>query len=299
VPDTPTSTGSYRAIGDPRNSTGTQRAVPDSPTSTGFNRAVGDPRTSTGFNRAVRDPRTSTGFNRAVRDPRTSTGFNRAVPDTRTSTGTQRPVPDALTSTGSHRAIGKAASRRRIAAWPIACVVLVGLLVLGWFGWNWADGVLNSRAEAQAAACAEGDASMRVVVAPSAEKPVTAAATRWNQAKTVVHAHCIHIGVQAIPSERVLNALKGRSNLDAIGGLPAAWLPETSYWISELTTAKPELVGSRPESVASARSADYPYLGLSGAGIDDVQNRAAQRFREYLQEPTQQADFTAAGITAG
>lgn len=198
--------------------------------------------------------------------------------------------------TGSHRIVGKKAPRRRIAPWPIACAVLAALIGLGVIGWNWADSELNSRAEAQAASCSGGTSDMRILVTPSAQKPLTAAADRWNQAATVVHGQCVHVIIEAKPSSQVLDALVGRTKLDSIGGLPAAWLPESSYWISELTTKKPELIGAPAQSVASARSADYPFVGLTGQGIDDTVLRAAQTFREYLEQPAQQADFTAAGI---
>ncbi|KDN19494.1 hypothetical protein [Amycolatopsis rifamycinica] len=198
--------------------------------------------------------------------------------------------------TGSHRIVGKKAPRRRIATWPIACLVLAVLIGLGIVGWNWADNELNSRAEAQAASCDGGTTHMRVVVTPSAQKPVAAAADRWNQAATVVHGQCVHVMIEAKPSAQVLDALVGRANMDAIGGLPAAWLPESTYWVSELTTKKPEMIGSPAQSVANARSADYPFIGLAGPGIDDTALRAAQTFREYLEQPAQQADFAAAGI---
>ncbi|NBH11354.1 solute-binding protein [Amycolatopsis sp. SID8362] len=199
-------------------------------------------------------------------------------------------------ATGSHRIVGKKAPRRRIATWPIACMVLAALIGLGIVGWNWADSELNNRAEAQAASCSQGTSHMRVVVTPSVQKPMTAAADRWNKAATVVHGQCVHVMIEAKPSSQVLDALVGRANLDSIGGLPAAWLPESSYWVSELTTKKPEMIGSPAQSVANARSADYPFIGLSGQGVDDTLLRAAQTFREYLQQPAQQADFAAAGI---
>jgi hypothetical protein len=199
-------------------------------------------------------------------------------------------------ATGSHRIVGKKAPRRRIATWPIACAVLAALIGLGIIGWNWADSELNSRAEAQAASCSSGTSQMRIVVTPSVQKPLTAAADRWNQAATVVHGQCVHVTIDAKPSSQVLDALVGRANLDSIGGLPAAWLPESSYWVSELTTKKPEMIGAPAQSVASARSADYPFVGLTGQGIDDTVLRAAQTFREYLEQPAQQADFVAAGI---
>ncbi|WP_410616803.1 hypothetical protein [Amycolatopsis sp. lyj-109] len=212
-------------------------------------------------------------------------------------TGSHRVVAKS-DATGSHRIVGKKAPRRRIAGWPIACLVLAILIGLGVVGWNWADNELNSRAEAQAASCDGGTSHMRVVVTPSVQKPVAAAADRWNQAATVVHGQCVHIMIEAKPSAQVLDALVGRAKIDSIGGLPAAWLPESSYWVSELTTKKPEMIGSPAQSVANARSADYPFIGLAGPGIDDTALRAAQTFREYLEQPAQQADFAAAGIKA-
>lgn len=199
-------------------------------------------------------------------------------------------------ATGSHRIVGKKAPRRRIAGWPIACAVLAALIGLGVIGWNWADSELNSRAEAQAASCSGGTSHMRILVTPSVQKPMTAAADRWNQAATVVHGQCVHVMIEAKASSQVLDALVGRANLDSIGGLPGAWLPESSYWVSELTTKKPEMIGAPAQSVANARSADYPFVGLTGPGIDDTVLRAAQTFREYLEQPAQQADFAAAGI---
>ncbi|MEQ0563320.1 hypothetical protein ABJI51_29940 [Amycolatopsis sp. NEAU-NG30] len=201
-------------------------------------------------------------------------------------------------ATGSHRIVGKKAPRRRIATWPIACLVLAVLIGLGVVGWNWADNELNSRAEAQASACQSGTTQMRIVVTPSVQKPLTVAADRWNQAATVVHGQCVHVTIEAKASSQVLDALVGRASLDSIGGLPAGWLPESSYWVSELTTKKPEMIGAPAQSVATARSADYPFIGLAGPGIDDTALRAAQTFREYLEQPAQQADFAAAGIKA-
>jgi Bacterial extracellular solute-binding protein len=210
----------------------------------------------------------------------------------------ERPRPveeDPSTVTGSHRAIGKAAGRRRIAAWPLVAGAFVVLVVVGLLGWGWANNVLNSRAEAQANACTEGDSTLKVLVTPSLDKPVNSAAAKWNQAHTVVHAHCVHITVQSAPSTQVLAALTGKANLDSIGGLPAAWIPENSYWISQLQTAEPAMIGSPAESVASAPSADYPFVGLAGASVDEVQARAAQVFRDFLKEPAQQAEFTNLG----
>ncbi|WP_344426880.1 hypothetical protein [Amycolatopsis minnesotensis] len=197
--------------------------------------------------------------------------------------------------TGTHRIVGKK-QRRRVAKWPIACLVLVALAVLGWLGWGWANGIVNNRAEAQASACTGGDTAIAVVVAPDAERPAKAAADRWNQASTVVHGHCVRVDVRAASSERTLNALAGRGSLDEIGGLPAAWMPDSSSWVTQLKTAKPGMISSPPEPIAVGKPADYPYVGIGGK-IDDVQQRAAQSFREFLKQPTQQTDFADAGLS--
>ncbi|MEU5260993.1 hypothetical protein [Amycolatopsis sp. NPDC021455] len=288
--------------------TADERPVAPREEASGSFRAVADVRT------AGRDERTDvtgesegTGKRRARREGTTEGEGRRRAPGRGDTTGPHRTsgkgeatgshrVVGKGEATGSHRIVGKKAPRRRIATWPIACLVLAVLIGLGVIGWNWADNELNSRAEAQAASCSGGTSQMRVVVTPSVQKPLAAAAERWNQAATVVHGQCVKVTIDPKASAQVLDALVGRAGLDSIGGLPAAWLPESSYWVSELTTKKPEMIGSPAQSVANARSADYPFVGLSGPGIDDTVLRAAQTFREYLEQPTQQADFAAAGI---
>ncbi|HJQ47951.1 MAG TPA: hypothetical protein VJ870_16785 [Amycolatopsis sp.] len=228
-----------------------------------------------------------TGSRRAVTD----TGSRRAITDT----GSRRAVTD--TGTGYHRAIGKTPGRRRIATWPLVSAGFVVLLVVGLLGWSWANSVVNNRAEAQANGCPEGNETMNVLVTPAVQKPVEAAATRWNQAMTVVHSHCIHVDVTPMASDRTLDALTGRNNLDSIGGLPAAWIAENAAVISQLQAAKPAMIAAPAESIASAPSADYQYVGLTGTTLDEVQARAAQVFRDYLRDPAQRSAFTAAGLT--
>ncbi|TWE28045.1 hypothetical protein [Prauserella muralis] len=200
------------------------------------------------------------------------------------------------TTTGTHRAIGR--TRRRVAAWPIACAVLAALVAAGWFGWNWADGVLATRAEAQASDCAEGDAAIRVLADPGVTTPVAAAAKSWNDARKVVHGHCVRVDVQAVPADRVLDELLGKTGRSYVDGSAAAWVPESSSAVERLSSAKPGLIGSQPESVASGQGGDYPYVGLAQDGIDDVEQRAAQSFRAFLLDSAQRAAFTKAGLSA-
>ncbi|MDT8912631.1 substrate-binding domain-containing protein [Amycolatopsis sp. PS_44_ISF1] len=199
-------------------------------------------------------------------------------------------------TTGSHRVVARQAPRRRIAGWPIVAAGLLVLIALGVFGWNWADSVLNNRAEAQAASCTGGRSQIRVLVTPQIAKPVQTAAARWNSDLTVVHGSCVRVEVEVKDSGEVLGALTGQTAMDSIGGLPDGWIPESSSWSRQLSAAKPDLIGSPSMSVASFPPADYPFIGLAGASIDDTQQRGTQSFRAYLKEPAQQADFAAAGI---
>ncbi|RZS43218.1 Mg-chelatase subunit ChlD [Herbihabitans rhizosphaerae] len=43
-------------------------------------------------------------------------------------------------------------------------------------------------------------------------------------------------------------------------------------------------------------NADFPLVGLAGAGIEPTHIRAAQRFRDFLKEPDQQREFAKAGL---
>ncbi|TLW94966.1 ABC transporter substrate-binding protein [Saccharomonospora piscinae] len=193
----------------------------------------------------------------------------------------------STTSTGTHRAVGR---RRTVAAWPVACVVLLGLLVAGWFGWNWADGVQESRAAAEAADCQQGDTTIRVAVDPALEQPVTTAANRWNRARTVVQEHCVHVTVAATPSAEVYDSLTTSDT-----GAPAAWLPDSTTWLDELNRARPDLLGSSGLPVATGPDGEYPFLAIAGDG-ELLRQHAAQSFQKYLLEPAQQAEFRQAGL---
>ncbi|OLT43236.1 hypothetical protein BJF85_03475 [Saccharomonospora sp. CUA-673] len=213
----------------------------------------------------------------------TASGSHRAV----TSTGSRR----AVTSTGSHRAIDTGVKRRRVAAWPIACGILVLLIVGGIFAWNWADDEMAHRAQAQAAACQEGTATLRVATAPGAADAVEQAARSWNADRTVVHGHCIDVTVQPGTPEVVYEDLTGNRSR----GTPSAWIVDDTQWSDKLRSEQPERVGATPETLSETSDATFTYVSLAGDGVDSIQQRAAQSFRAYLGEPAQQDALTSRG----
>ncbi|MBB4683679.1 substrate-binding domain-containing protein [Amycolatopsis jiangsuensis] len=201
-------------------------------------------------------------------------------------------------TTGSHRIVGRKAPRRRIAKWPIAVAGLVVLVALGIVGWNWADGQLTNRAEAQAASCSGGRTGIRIVVTPQVAAPVRTAATRWNQDLTEVHGSCVRVDVQSRPAPDVFNALTGATGPAAIGGVPDGWISESPYWVTKLGQAKPDVIGSPAMSVGDGPAGNgYLFVALSSPSTDGTRQRATQSFRAFLKEPAQLADLAAAGVS--
>ena len=145
-----------------------------------------------------------------------------------------------------------AATRRRIARWPIAVVSLVVLVLVAWLGWTWLDGFLDRRAAAQAAGCGQGEQVVNVAVAPSAKQPLDEAARRWNEQHQVVFDHCIRVTITAIDSNDMLTGLTAARTYETVSDRAQAWLPESTLWINRLAATDNSLLGSAPTSVASS-----------------------------------------------
>ncbi|TDP91966.1 substrate-binding domain-containing protein [Labedaea rhizosphaerae] len=153
---------------------------------------------------------------------------------------------------GRHRSLEEATRRRGIASWPFAVLAVVVLVLLGWLGWSWASSIMDRRAAAAAHDCPQGQAVLKVAVAPSVEKPLKEAAKRWNDARTVVYEHCVRVTIVAIDSNEVLTGLTGKWNEGKVGTRPQAWLPESSLWTNRLAATDNTLLGSAPVSVATS-----------------------------------------------
>lgn len=208
----------------------------------------------------------------------------------------RRAVDTAATSTtltGTHRAIdGK--SRRGIAKWPIAVVAVLAVIGTGVTAMIWGINSINSAAEAEAQGCSEGKSTLRVAVAPKLEQPMSAIATRWNSLDRPVHSHCITVEIGASSSEGVLDEL---SDSDDAQSVPAAWIAESKESSERLSKADPERVATVAEPLSSASGFVYPYVVVGGDGVDEIQQRAAQKFRDFLNESEQIATLRASGFS--
>ncbi|MQA60754.1 MAG: hypothetical protein GEU86_04520 [Actinophytocola sp.] len=203
------------------------------------------------------------------------------------------PAATSTTLTGTHRAVdGK--SRRGIAKWPIAVAAVLALIGTGVTAMIWGINSINSAAEAEAQGCSEGKRMLRVAVAPKLEQPMSAIATRWNSLDRPVHSHCITVEIGASSSEGVLDEL---SDSDDVQSVPAAWIAESKESSERLSEADPERVATVAEPLSSASGFVYPYIVVGGDGVDEIQQRAAQKFRDFLNESEQIATLRAAGFS--
>lgn len=177
---------------------------------------------------------------------------------------------------------------RGIAKWPVACATLLAVAGLGWLGWTWGNEELTTRAEAGSSEC-EDHTTLRVNVAESIEEPLAAASAKWNEGERTVHAHCITVRLTAEDSERTQSAL---ARTEITSGVPALWIPESTEYSDELAEESSDRITSEPESLTIAGDAAYPLVRISGAGVDEVQDRAAQKFSQFLRETEPRTEVT-------
>ncbi|SDM70227.1 substrate-binding domain-containing protein [Allokutzneria albata] len=152
---------------------------------------------------------------------------------------------------GRHRA-ELLKTRRGVALWPIVAVAVVAVLGLGWFAWDYVNSVLDERAASSSEGCPEGNATLRVAVAPSIAEPVQQAATAWAAQRPVIRNHCVQVEVQAMDSAMTLQNLSQGWDQSKVGPPPSAWLPESSLWVNQLKAANAALLGSTPASIATS-----------------------------------------------
>ncbi|MPY98245.1 MAG: hypothetical protein GEU97_09640 [Actinophytocola sp.] len=204
----------------------------------------------------------------------------RTEPDDESDDTTSRSAGQP-SETGYHRAVS---TRRGIAKWPIAVAAVLALLALGGLGAVWANKALNAQAEAEANSCTEGTSTLRVTTTPTIEDDVAAAAKNWNDKKPPVYSHCVTITVTAAASDKVLPTLR---EADA-KTVPAAWITPSAEWAEKLAKTNPERVSSTAKPLKNASGTYYTYVVVGGEGVDEIQQRAAQQFRDYVREAVAQ-----------
>ncbi|HEX3787845.1 MAG TPA: substrate-binding domain-containing protein [Pseudonocardiaceae bacterium] len=151
-----------------------------------------------------------------------------------------------------HRAPGTTASKRRVASWPIAVLVTVVLVAVAWVGWAWVGNEASKRAAAAASGCPGGLTTIQVATDPSIADIIGAETVRYQDGKPVVGDTCVKIKVTSINSAAALYALEHGWDTAKLGPKPQAWIPDSSLWTTQLTTAEPAIAGDTTQSIASS-----------------------------------------------
>ena len=151
-----------------------------------------------------------------------------------------------------HRAPGEAASKRRVASWPIAVLVFVLLVAVGWVGWRWLGNEASRRDAAAAGSCPGGTTTIQVATDPTVADTIGAETVRYMQTKPVVDDTCVVIKVTSINSAAAEYALLHGWDSTKLGPKPQAWIPDSSLWVNQVLSTQPTLAADTTQSIATS-----------------------------------------------
>lgn len=196
------------------------------------------------------------------------------------------------TDTGYHRAVGSEATPRGVAKWPFAVLAILAVVGAGIFAVIWGSDSLGKTADAEAGTCPEGRKTLRVTAPPRLVEPLETVSDRWNTIDRVVDGYCISVEINGAAEDEALEAI---SKQDGVLAVPAVWIAESSDAGEQLTESNPKRVATVSVPLKSRTGYLLPYIVINGDGVDDVQQRAAQDFRDYLDESKPNKVLQAAG----
>jgi len=151
-----------------------------------------------------------------------------------------------------HRAPGEAASKRRVASWPIALLVTALLVAVGWVGWSWLGNEATKRAAAAAGNCPGGTVTIQVATDPAIADIIGTETVRYQQASPVVNSECVKLKVTSINSAACAYALLHGWDTSKLGPKPQAWIPDSALWVNQVLAAQPILAGDTARSIATS-----------------------------------------------
>lgn len=150
---------------------------------------------------------------------------------------------------GEHR---RAGGSRGISRGLLVVVAIVVVLVVVGFLWSMLGDRLTKQGQDAAKRCVEGDLTVAVISDPSLAEPLKSVATEYNATNPVSRDWCITIDVRPSDAKVTLEGLTGTWDPASRGQYPAAWIPQSSVWSSQLTAAKPEIVEGAPASLVTS-----------------------------------------------
>lgn len=121
-------------------------------------------------------------------------------------------------------------------------MLIAGAGIGGWFGYH------RWQHKETTASC-PSDGGLAIAAAPEIAPAVSDLADGWNAQRTSVDGVCVKITVTAATPASEAAAIAGASNVSVAGlgqangstAVPDVWIPDSSTWLSRLTTASPQL----------------------------------------------------------
>ena len=151
-------------------------------------------------------------------------------------------------STGQSQGIKARGISRGVVFAFLSVVLIAGLVVV----WNQLGNRIDDEGDRAAATCVEGSTDVPVVADPALVPGLTTIAANYAATSPVIRDHCVTIKVRAGDAKVALDGLAGSWDTASMGPFPAAWVPQSSIWSSELIAAKPAAVDGRPESLVTS-----------------------------------------------
>ncbi len=161
-------------------------------------------------------------------------------------------------------------------------VMVVAALVVAW---TLLGDRISADGEDAAQACVEGPATITVLADPDLARPLRTIAATYNATKPVIRDRCVMVNVAPSDAKITLDGLSGNWDTASMGPHPAAWVPASSVWSSQLLGAKSSVVDGNPESLVSSPIvlAVSPELArAAGSKIGWLQVPALQRTGDSL-----------------
>jgi len=111
---------------------------------------------------------------------------------------------------------------------------------------------ITKQGQEAAKRCVEGDLTVAVISDPGLSGPLQSVAERYNATKPINRDWCVTIEVRPADAKATLEGLIGTWDPASRGRYPAAWIPQSSVWSSQLSVAKPEIVDGTPASLVTS-----------------------------------------------
>lgn len=150
---------------------------------------------------------------------------------------------------GEHR---RAGGRRGVSRGLLVLAIAVVVVVALGFLWVLLGDRINEQGKDAAARCVEGDLSVSIVSDPGLAVPLKAVADKYNKTRPTERDRCITIEVRPGDAKVTLDGLTGDWDTASRGQFPAAWIPQSSVWSSQLIAARPDVVDGSPSSLVTS-----------------------------------------------